>query len=149
MSPKVPTPAPSQLAIWVDVTDQHINAGCPEDCRSCAAAIAIAETLQLRPARPRSRPVLQVWVDEEIVCLPGIAVWATPILLRGFVRAFDDWHSRGGRRPGPIGFWLPEPDLPGGSSWEAAVNRGLMPERLDGDSISKLAWLAAGPEVVE
>jgi hypothetical protein len=143
------TALPSQLALWVDITDPHIDVGCPDDCRQCAAAIAIAEALQLRPGRSDASRPADVWVDEEMVCLPGVAVWATPAELRAFVVAFDSWHDGRGPCPKATGFWLPEPDLPGGTAWQAAVKRGLMPQRPDDDPVSKLAWLAAGAEVLD
>jgi hypothetical protein len=141
--------APTQLAIWVAITDRHIDVGCPDDCRQCAAAIAIAEALQQLPAGSRAARPPEIWVDEEMVCQPVVAVWATPAELRAFVVAFDSWRDGRGPRPKAIGFWLPEPDVPGGGVWEAAVKRGLMPQRPDEDPVSRLAWLAAGPQGVD
>jgi hypothetical protein len=133
----------------VGITDGHIDVGCPDDCRYCAAAIAIAEALQQLPAGSSTARPPEIWVDEEVVCQPAVAVWASPTELGAFVVAFDAWHDGSGPRPKAIGFWLPEPDLPGGSAWEAAVKRGLMPQRPDEDPVSRLAWLARGPEVVD
>jgi hypothetical protein len=129
---------PRTPVVWVEVTDRHIEVGCPNDCWRCAAALAVADALGHG-----------AWVDERIVCLPDVAVWAAPPELRAFVPAFDDWHERRRPRPVPFGFRLGAPDSPGGAAWTAAARLGLMPATTDEDQPTRLARLLPGVEATE
>jgi hypothetical protein len=154
---------------WVEVGDRHIDAGIADDCWRCAGALAIGEALERlrRPAvggdgpaarlelqwiaGPGSGLVPRVWVDEEIVCLPEVAAWATPSELKAFVDCFDAWLLRGGPRPVPFNFRLPEPQQPEGPAWAAAAGRGLMSvaEVSEDTTIERaLAWLRANADQV-
>jgi hypothetical protein len=106
--------------IRVEITESHIDLGVPGDCWRCASSLAIAEVLGLA--------WFEVWVDETIVCLPGIAVWLTPAELQKFIADFDRWPL-GGPRPAPVAFRLGEPER---DRWCAAARRGLVtPEALN------------------
>jgi hypothetical protein len=100
--------------IRVEITERHMDMGVPGDCWRCASSLAIAEALGLE--------WFEVWVDEAIVCLPGIAVWRTPPELQRFIAEFDQWPL-GGPRPSPVAFSLGEPER---DAWCAASRRGLL-----------------------
>lgn len=75
--------------LTINVTQEHINAGIPEDCQRCPIALATLDALQ-------AWPTVSIAVDDDRIELENgytRAIYPLPADARAFVSDFDSIDS--------------------------------------------------------